>query len=57
MTPNNPNVAAHSKEGKRSIRNVNPVLYCGMENDEIAVKATTMTKTGLTIPACKQLPQ
>ncbi|CJG70803.1 Uncharacterised protein [Streptococcus pneumoniae] len=36
----------------RRIRNVIPTLYCGIENDEMAVKATTITKIGLTIPAC-----
>ncbi|MNR41218.1 hypothetical protein D3C85_1595800 [compost metagenome] len=47
-----PKAAAQNIAGKRSIRKEMPALYCGIENEHIAVNATTMTRIGLTIPAC-----
>ncbi|MNC38247.1 hypothetical protein D3C75_868420 [compost metagenome] len=46
-----PSTAANIIPTNRKIRSVMPALYMGMEKDEIAVTATTMTRNGLTIPA------
>lgn len=47
-----PRTAANNMPANRKIRRVMPALYIGMENEEIAVTATTITRKGLTIPAC-----
>lgn len=52
MVPYMPRTAANNMPANRKIRRVMPALYIGMENEEIAVTATTITRNGLTIPAC-----
>ncbi|MNP58891.1 hypothetical protein D3C76_1538460 [compost metagenome] len=51
MVPSIPRIAAKSMPTKRSRRKVMPALYVGIENEEMAVTATTITRKGLTIPA------
>lgn len=47
MVPNMPRTAANNMPANRKIRRVIPALYIGMENEEIAVTATTITKKDL----------